>query len=270
VSRLEAILASLEDAVIAVDAEGRTIAANPAGAALHRAALPLYRVARGERFIDVAATLVADRVHRLSGTSLEGGGGVLLARDVTEERGAIARRLEEAGRLALIDELTGLTNRRGFTALAEQQMRFAQRTRRPLMIFYADVDDLKRINDEQGHGAGDRALRACAELLLRAFRRSDVVARIGGDEFAVLAIDASEAHGEIIDARIAALLSAHNAAPDLDHRLSLSTGFAVYDPETAETLEALIGRADTEMYRRKRASKSPPPAAEPGGAGPRS
>jgi diguanylate cyclase (GGDEF)-like protein len=225
------------------------LAANPAGLALELERLPLSRAARGERFRE-EAVVAEGRQHRLTTTPLPGGGGVLVARDITDDKAEIARLTEELGRLALVDELTGLNNRRGFAALAEQQMRYAQRTGRPHVVFYADLDGLKRINDQRGHEAGDRALREAAALLLASFRRSDVVARIGGDEFAVLAIEASEAHGEIITARIAALLAARNAAAE--HPLGLSTGFAVYDPEHPETLDVLLARADARMYERKR------------------
>jgi diguanylate cyclase (GGDEF)-like protein len=246
---LAAVLDALPDAVIAVAAAGDVIACNAAARALDRAHLPLARVARGERFRE-EAVLVEGRLHHLESIPLPEGGGVLVARDVTEDRAEVARLTEELGRQALIDELTGLSNRRGFTALAEQQLRFAQRTRRPQVVFYADLDDLKVINDAHGHEAGDRALREVAALLVAAFRRSDVVARIGGDEFAVLAIEASAAHAEIITARLAALLAARNAGADLP--LSLSTGFAVYEPEDPQPLDVLLARADARMYERKR------------------
>ena len=91
---------------------------------------------------------------------------------------------------SLIDPLTGLHNRRGFFVLAEQQLRLAQRGRLGMLLLFADVDDLKGINDRAGHAAGDRALQAVAIVLRETFPESDILARLGGDEFVVLAIGA--------------------------------------------------------------------------------
>src|SRR5439155_4743505 len=88
--------------------------------------------------------------------------------------------------LALVDDLTGLYNRRGFLTLATRDLRLARRGNETLLVAFADLDDLKAVNDTAGHAVGDRALRDTAVLLRRAFRDSDLVARIGGDEYAVL------------------------------------------------------------------------------------
>ena len=88
--------------------------------------------------------------------------------------------------LALVDELTGLHNRRGFLLLAEKQLQIARRTGRPDLLLFVDLDGMKRINDEFGHEAGDAALRRTAAVLHAAFRTSDIIARLGGDEFVVL------------------------------------------------------------------------------------
>src|SRR5579885_3216035 len=93
--------------------------------------------------------------------------------------------------LALTDDLTGLYNRRAFLTLASQQMKLSRRKGKSLLLFFADVDGLKRINDEFGHQAGDLAIARTAEALERSFRKSDIVARIGGDEFVALAFEAS-------------------------------------------------------------------------------
>jgi predicted signal transduction protein with EAL and GGDEF domain len=93
--------------------------------------------------------------------------------------------------LALSDELTGLYNRRGFMALAERQLKLGRRSGRGMLFILVDVDGLKQINDSLGHSQGDSALRRTAEVLRKTFRNSDVIARMGGDEFAVLAIEAS-------------------------------------------------------------------------------
>jgi diguanylate cyclase (GGDEF)-like protein len=161
--------------------------------------------------------------------------------------------------MSLTDPLTGLYNRRGFYALAEQQLRMAGRTGRSLLLFFADMDGLKRINDTAGHVEGDRALQAVAEVLQRTFRASDIVARLGGDEFAILAIDAPENTAEMLTARLWESLKMHNAQGDLPDTLSLSLGLARFDPERPCSLDDLVTRADALMYAHKQRKRVPSP-----------
>jgi len=161
--------------------------------------------------------------------------------------------------MALTDPLTGLYNRRGFYALAEQQLRMAGRTGRSLLLFFADVDGLKRINDTAGHVEGDRVLQAVAEVLRCTFRASDIVARLGGDEFAILAIDAPENTAELLTARLWESLKMHNAQGDLPDTLSLSLGLARFDPDRPCSLDDLVTRADALMYACKRRKRVPSP-----------
>ncbi len=109
---------------------------------------------------------------------------------------------KEIQALAISDPLTGLYNRRGFIALAEQQLKLADRTRRGALLFFADLDGMKWINDTLGHEEGDRALVDIASILKETFRLSDIIARIGGDEFAVLVIDTTAVTPEILTARL--------------------------------------------------------------------
>jgi diguanylate cyclase (GGDEF)-like protein/PAS domain S-box-containing protein len=172
--------------------------------------------------------------------------GVQLGRVVERER---AQDLQRA--LAMRDELTGLYNRRGFTALAEQQLRVASRAGRRLVLLFCDVDGLKPVNDKEGHEAGDRLLREAAQVLLDTFRTSDVVARLGGDEFVVLTSDASELDDASLRRRLEIALDDHP-------RLSFSIGVAIFDPLAPRPLSALIVEADSAMYgdkRRKRAAR---------------
>src|SRR5690606_3152575 len=113
-------------------------------------------------------------------------GTAIYFRDVTERR----RHEENLRGMTLVDELTGLYNRRGFFALAEEQIRLARHGKRTLSLVFADLDGLKRINDILGHTAGDQAIFEAAAVLRQTFRESDVVARIGGDEFAALVLAA--------------------------------------------------------------------------------
>ncbi len=166
-------------------------------------------------------------------------------------------RTEDALReLSLVDDLTGLYNRRAFMALAEQQVKIANRTRKDLSLLFADLDDLKKINDSFGHEEGDRALADAAGVLREAFRESDIIARIGGDEFAVLAIDASDWKPAGLLRRVRERLSALNADTGRSYPLSLSLGVARYDPDKPCTVQEILALADRKMYEDKTSKKN--------------
>lgn len=158
--------------------------------------------------------------------------------------------------LSLVDELTGLYNRRGFLTLAEQQIKIARRNKKEMLLFYADLDDLKAVNDGFGHLQGDQALCDAANLLRESFRESDITARIGGDEFAVLALDVPDSRPEALSRRFQKKVSAWNEAGKRRFQLSLSVGIVIYKPESAATLEEMIETADRLMYQDKTARKS--------------
>ncbi len=185
------------------------------------------------------------------------GDGKILARVI---RYAIERqRLQAALRgLSMIDPLTGLYNRRGFYNLAEQHLRLAQRTKRGLILMLADVDRLKRINDTYGHPEGDLALIRSAEVLKGTFRTSDVLARIGGDEFGVIAIEAREDSAEALTLRLQGHLKAYNAQERFPYQLSLSIGFACLGPSQPCVVDELIAQADSSLYQRKRLGRGAP------------
>lgn len=153
--------------------------------------------------------------------------------------------------MSLMDELSGLYNRRGFLALAEQQLRLAVRQRGGAVLLYADLDGMKQINDVYGHGEGDRAIVEAARLLTTTFRGSDIIARMGGDEFVVLAPDVP--HGEVnrLRARLDEAVRTRNERRREPYRLAISVGAAYFDPDTPCTLEELLARADQAMYERK-------------------
>ena len=157
--------------------------------------------------------------------------------------------------ISIRDDLTGLYNRRGFFSLAEQQIRMSQRTGRNMLLFYCDVDSLKDINDTMGHSRGDMVLRDVADILRQTFRDSDIVARTGGDEFVVLAIESDNRSVETLRARLAANLLAFEESAAKPYTLGLSIGVATYDPLLEETLDQTLSRADSLMYRNKQARK---------------
>jgi diguanylate cyclase (GGDEF)-like protein/PAS domain S-box-containing protein len=181
---------------------------------------------------------------------------IAVFRDVTERKAheaELARRAERLRELSLRDELTRLYNRRGFVELARQQLLLASRARRALAVFYADLNGMKKINDELGHEMGDRALVAITAILLKAFRTSDIVARLGGDEFAVVAAECDASGVEVASARVRALVDQSNQTSGEPFQLSVSIGAAVYEPSGPADLETLMQRADERMYEVKRA-----------------
>ena len=157
--------------------------------------------------------------------------------------------------LSLVDELTRLYNRRGFLNLAAQHLKLAQRTKRGLSLAFIDLDGLKHINDTFGHHEGDRALVETAEILKRTFRSSDIMARIGGDEFAILAIEAQEDSGGRLASRLQDKVREHNAQQQRSHELSLSMGIAHLDPQSPSSVEGLMTRADQALYEHKRSKQ---------------
>jgi diguanylate cyclase (GGDEF)-like protein len=171
-------------------------------------------------------------------------------------RCAVSRSLiEREVSLALTDDLTDLHNRRGFMALAAHQMKLARRSGQGALLFFADVDNLKHINDTFGHREGDRALLRAAVALSETFRDSDVIARIGGDEFAVLALEAGNQNPQAILRRMADSLAKINAV-EPRYEVALSIGSARFNPLQAVPLEELIAQADEAMYAQKRARQT--------------
>ena len=157
----------------------------------------------------------------------------------------------ELGNLALMDELTGLYNRRGFLALAERQLKLARRAGRSVLLFFIDVDGMKEINDVFGHAEGDAALKCTAAALETTFRDSDVIARFGGDEFAALAIEASGQNEATIRDRLTEYLKSASRK-DSSCEFSVSLGTARFDPWNPTSIRELIAEADRAMYEQKR------------------
>lgn len=173
---------------------------------------------------------------------------VLIARDITNRK----RMQEEILSLLSTDQLTGLHNIRGFLSLAGQQLKLAERNKSGMLLFFADMDGLKWINDTLGHEEGDKALIEAATVLKETFRSSDIVARLGGDEFAILAIDPEDSNPEILLGRLQSQIDRHNNKENRQYRLSISIGYALYDPESSCSLDDLMARADQLMYEQKK------------------
>ncbi|MHB9096580.1 MAG: sensor domain-containing diguanylate cyclase [Syntrophales bacterium] len=159
---------------------------------------------------------------------------------------------EEIRTLSNTDELTGIYNRRGFLTLAEQELKRAERTKKGLLFIYADLDGLKLINDTLGHQKGDEALIEAAMILKEVFRESDIIARIGGDEFALLVSETPTTYANMVKMRLQQQIDVRNASANREYRISLCTGVAHYDPHNPVSLDKLISIADAAMYENKR------------------
>jgi diguanylate cyclase (GGDEF)-like protein/PAS domain S-box-containing protein len=171
--------------------------------------------------------------------------------DITERK-----HLEEALRsLSLTDELTGLYNRRGFSTLAERHLSLARRKGQDLLLVLADIDGLKPINDTFGHAAGDQVVIDAATVLKGTYRRVDIIARIGGDEFTAFPVEAGPDSADILMNRLQENIAKHNARYTRPFRLSMSVGIGRINPADCPNVQRLLAEADRELYRRKRDRK---------------
>jgi len=176
--------------------------------------------------------------------------GIIL--DITERK----RMEEEIIALSITDHLTGLYNRRGFLTLAEQQMKVEERSKKEIALLFTDLDKMKVINDTLGHEKGDQALIEVASILREVFRKSDIIARVGGDEFAVFGIGTTQKDLDILKSRLQQQIDIHNAAENRDYSISLSVGTAFTDHEHPCSIGELMSKADTLMYEQKRRKQS--------------
>ena len=189
------------------------------------------------------SVLVASAVLWLLGAALIGAVAAAF-----HQRLRTTARLRE---LALVDELTGLHNRRGFFLLAEKQLQIARRSGRPDLLLFADLDGMKEINDRLGHDAGDAALRRTAAVLRDSFRSSDILARFGGDEFLVLCPSTGPESATSLVEGLERHVGDANAGAAVPWHLSLSVGTAAFDPDRPVTLTELVREADAAMYAAK-------------------
>jgi diguanylate cyclase (GGDEF)-like protein len=165
------------------------------------------------------------------------------------------RMLQQVRQMAVLDELTGLNNRRGFVLVCQHLCQVANRNGRRLALLFLDLDGLKQINDGCGHAEGDRALVDTAQILVRTFRKADVLGRLGGDEFVVLLAEGTSDGADRALERLRTNVVAFNQEAARPYRLSVSVGLSWYDPAAPAPVDALIEQADRAMYVEKLAKK---------------
>ena len=159
---------------------------------------------------------------------------------------------ESLRNLSLTDDLTGLYNRRGFFTLAEQKLNSARREGRHASLIYIDMDGLKKLNDTYGHETGSRAIKEVADILHETFRSSDLLARIGGDEFVVLQTSNERNDNGNDVQRLQNNVSQHNRRHARDYDISLSIGVVSMPTDSSLSLEELLKHGDGKMYEQKR------------------
>lgn len=200
-----------------------------------------------------------DLLHEITGAVHS----CLVVKELATARDALRHDLDRAKRdnetlsyMAMRDELTGLFNRRGFFELARSMMTTARLTGQPLTLFFADLDGLKRINDEYGHEEGDFAICAAANALLATFRQEDVVSRLGGDEFVVLTRTDNLNQLQEIESRLDQQFMNFDTASCKPYRLRCSLGATLIRGDDREPLDQVLARADQLLYAAKRGRMS--------------
>jgi diguanylate cyclase (GGDEF)-like protein/PAS domain S-box-containing protein len=271
-AELRALFASMQDVVLVIDRLGRYREIAPTNPGLlvrapkellGKTLQEVFRPEQAQIFLDVNhQVLESGQTAQIEYDLLIGGQSIWFQASIspmTEDSTLwvahdITRRKhmeQEIRNLSLTDELTGLHNRRGFTLLAEQELRLARRFKRGLLLLFGDLDHLKAINDTWGHAQGDLALVEMAAVLKETFREADIPARFGGDEFVVLAVDVALESADTLTKRLQSVLERHNQSCSRSWQLSISLGIASYDSAAPCTLTELISQADALMYTQK-------------------
>ncbi len=151
---------------------------------------------------------------------------------------------------SMTDPLTGLFNRRGFNSLAYQQLELSRKIKKGFYLLYCDLNNMKKFNDKFGHSTGDTILKETAQILKNSFRKSDITARVGGDEFIILATEAQPDSINVMLDRLNKNIEKYNNSENHPN-ISLSIGYVHFNPEDSKSLEEIIALADKMMYEEK-------------------
>lgn len=173
-------------------------------------------------------------------------------KQLLNDLGAMIEQEIRSIQLATLDELTLISNRRGFLTLAEHSHRVCRRKKMLVSVILFDLNKFKPVNDNFGHHEGDFALKQFADVMRSVFRESDVIGRLGGDEFVAMLTDASDEQIAIILDRFNTEMDAMNKAINKPYLIEYSAGVASYPYDTELSLEEMIAGADAAMYEKKK------------------
>jgi diguanylate cyclase (GGDEF)-like protein/PAS domain S-box-containing protein len=269
----DALIERLSEGVVVLDHQARIVDANPAAMKIFGwDKLPISQDAglvfsSWKELKQTCLTITPDESVRLDIRHISQGVDAAFDMNITSLQDEIGRNIgrlivihditerkqleEELRELSLVDELTGLSNRRGFYVLATQFINMSNRMDLKAAVIFADLDWLKMINDSYGHAEGDQALIDTANLLRKTFRSSDIIARLSGDEFAILATESKSNLKESMLERFKRKLVKLNSDTNRKYPLSISFGVAHYYPDHPRSLEVLMQEADKAMYEEK-------------------
>lgn len=172
-------------------------------------------------------------------------------RSLLRDLGQMAVQELAALQLATIDELTQISNRRGFVALSQYSLKLCKRENKPASLFFLDLDLFKEINDRYGHAEGDRALIDFSMILKESFRESDVVGRLGGDEFVALLSNVDREETQLVLERLERSLEEFNQKSNRGYQIICSVGIVAFDPSRHQSIDDLLAEGDRLMYEQK-------------------
>ncbi|NNE63200.1 MAG: sensor domain-containing diguanylate cyclase [Gammaproteobacteria bacterium] len=169
-----------------------------------------------------------------------------------KDLGAMIEQEIKSIQLATLDELTLISNRRGFLTLVDYSLKICRRNKVPMSFLLFDLNKFKAINDEYGHHEGDFVLTKFAQLMLNTFRDSDVIGRLGGDEFVAMLTDCNQVNADEILTRFALAVKEANATINKPYKIEYSVGLEHFPHDTKKSAEEMIQVADAEMYKHKK------------------
>jgi diguanylate cyclase (GGDEF)-like protein len=169
-----------------------------------------------------------------------------------KDLGAMIEQEIKSIQLATLDELTLISNRRGFLTLVEHSVKMCKRKQISMSFLLFDLNKFKMINDGYGHHEGDFVLIQFAQIMLNVFRASDVIGRLGGDEFVAMLSDSNEHNSSEILARFALAVEKFNTSMNKPYNIEYSVGLKHFEHETNKSAEDMIQEADAEMYKHKK------------------
>ncbi|WP_019029356.1 sensor domain-containing diguanylate cyclase [Colwellia piezophila] len=175
--------------------------------------------------------------------------------ELLKDLASMVERELTAIQMATMDELTDISNRRGFMLLAKQSLNLCIRQELPAVLVFLDLDKFKPINDTFGHAEGDSVLITFADLMKKTFRNSDVFARLGGDEFAVLLSSTSRKQAEVVIDKFCHSLQKYNQAVKRGYDVEYSYGIVEFNQNKHESIEALLADGDSLMYEAKKSKR---------------